>query len=372
MLPLLVLTSTALQQPVLDALRRIERGIFAADRSRDDLLRRVADKVAGGDALSRLAPESYALQPGSAVAITGASDGIGRETAAFLARAGYPVVLCARDPDKGEAARTYVATATNAKVAVVPLDLSSVSSVRAAIPAIVDAASVLGAPLRGLVLNAGVWPTKKATTSDGMELGFQTCHVGHWQLTEGLLPTLCADLSEGEEARIVTVSSSAHALSDGLSLEDAAWETRPWDSSAAYGASKLANLLHAQELAQRAAPSAGRLTSLAVHPGVVATSLFREFGPLSTPLPSLDGPALQASPLSLVLKTSEEGSRTSLYALLAPGLPSGSYLSDCALTDVSPAAKDPKARRELWEWTARWLAEREPAESVAEPQDDDE
>ena len=128
---------------------------------------------------------------------------------------------------------------------------------RAAIPAISEAAAAMGAPLRGLVLNAGVWPTEKQTTADGMELGFQTCHIGHWQLTTGLLPSLYEQLADGDEVRVVTVSSSAHALTEGVVLDDAAWEDRKWDSSTAYGTAKLANLLHAQELARRAAPPAG-------------------------------------------------------------------------------------------------------------------
>ena len=104
----------------------------------------------------------------------------------------------------------------------------------------------------------------------------QVCHVAHQQLVTELLPHMCA---AGEEARVVTVASSAHAACGPIDLNDPSWDLRTWDSTVAYGESKLANVLFAQELAQRYPLSAeARLTSLCVHPGIVATSLFREFG----------------------------------------------------------------------------------------------
>ena len=187
---------------------------------------------------------------------------------------------------------------------------------------------------------------------------FRRCHVSHYQLTELLLPDLLSADGAAGEVRVVTTSSSAHAFPATLELGDLNWDERTWDATAAYGTSKLANMLFAQELAQRqpldrqALGSAKpRLRSLAVHPGVVATSLFREFG-----ASSLDDLAEQ-TPLGLVLKRPAEGCRPLVYALLAPGLPTGAYVSDCELTDVSPAAKDASARVELWEWTERWIAE---------------
>jgi NAD(P)-dependent dehydrogenase (short-subunit alcohol dehydrogenase family) len=135
-------------------------------------------------------------------------------------------------------------------------------------------------------------------------------------------------------------------------------------------------VLFARALAQRYPPT--RLTSLAVHPGVVATSLFREFKPsaaqLPIPLPpiplppgGLGGPSFDSAVASagkaildnpavgLVFKKPEDGCRTLVYALLAPGLPSGSYLSDMELTDVAPAAKDSAAADALWRWTEAWV-----------------
>ena len=108
-----------------------------------------------------------------------------------------------------------------------------------------------------------------------------------------------------------------------------------------------------------------RLTSLAVHPGVVATSLFREFAPTgaadAVSLPPQAEEVLSTladtPPARLLFKLPDDGCRTLCYALLAPGLPTGAYLSDCELTDVSPSAKDPAAREALWAWTDAWLDE---------------
>lgn len=341
--------------PLTGALSALERLSFQADRERESFLRRAKHRVAGGDPLSQLSASQYALAPGSCVAITGASDGIGREAAVELAKAGYATVLCSRDRRKGEAAMQYVRarSSASARVALVDLDQSSFESVERGASAIREAAASLDAPLAGLLLNAGVWPTERRLTADGLEEGMQVCHVSHFQLTQQLLPDLLA-ATDGAvaEARVVTTSSSAHAFPADMDLSDLGWVERPWDATAAYGSSKLANLLFAQELAQRQPPSATqRLCSLAVHPGVVATSLFREFGAAS-----LEGLAEQ-TPLGLVLKSPSDGCRPLVYALLAPRLPTGSYISDCELTDVSPAAKDASARAELWEWTENWLAD---------------
>ena len=347
-------------------LTNFERLSFQLDREREGVVRRLRQQVVGGDALSSLSPSSYALAPGSAVAITGANDGIGLAAAKFLAQQGYAPIMCCRTQDKAEVAANEVRKEVGlaCKVGAVEVDLASLSSASAGGELIRAAALSLDAPLRGLVLNAGVWPQKRRLTADGLEEGTQVCHVGHFALARALLPDLCAP---GEEARVVTVSSSAHALAPAVDTTDPTWERRTWDAAEAYGESKLANLMFAQELGMRLPLTADqRLTSLAVHPGVVATSLFREFTPSGAPTPSLPpqvetalSSLADAPPLKLLFKKPEDGCRTSCYALLAPGLPTGSYLSDCELTDVSPSAKDPASRAALWAWTEAWLDEKE-------------
>ena len=370
------LLPTALTPPSpLSLLSSIERASFSLDREREGIVRRLKQQLSpDGDELDQLSLSDYALPAGCAVAITGANAGIGLESAVFLAEAGYAPIVCARTDAKAEQTVEAIKARVgpDAAVAGVTLDLSCFESAEAGGEAIVAAADSLGVPLRGLLLNAGVWPTEKRVTRDGLQEGLQVCHVSHQQLAQALLPTLCdGEMPQGRESRIVTVSSSAHALTDSVNTDDPAWEARAWDSSTAYGESKLANQLMAQELARRAPSRA--LTSLAVHPGVIpGTELFREFLPpaptagFGYPLP-MTGPAFDAAlrrfgdavtsspPARLAFKDAKAGSRTSLYALLAPGLPNGAYLSDLAVTDVAPAAKDARAREALWAWTESWL-----------------
>jgi len=370
-LTLVAAPALSLKPPTPAALfSAVETAVYTADRARDELLNGVKRVALDSDALSAVSPSAYALDPGTTTCcVTGATDGIGKEAAVFLAKAGFGVILCARDTAKADSCVEYIkGQASSARVAVVPLDLSSVASVEAAAPLIVDAAAELGSPLKGLVLNAGVWPGTLQTTGDGMELALQACHIGHQQLTQRLMPTL-----EGNDAevRVVTTSSSAHAFATELGLDDPlyAGESK-FETNSNYGRAKFANMLFAQELAQRTRSSVVR--SIATHPGVVLTTLFKELGPdyQAASSGSLSGksavedrlagiPALrsirEATPLKIVLKSPGEGCRPLLYSLLAPDLPSGGYIVDCALTDISPASKSAAARQELWEWTERWV-----------------
>lgn len=230
----------------------LNTAVYAADRERDSLLARLRETVVGGDALSSLSPGSFALKPEvSTIVLTGATDGLGKAAASFLSAQGFPVVLCARDTAKGERVAEELRAASpggGARVSVVACDLSSVVSVEEAASQVAAAAAELGAPLRGLVLNAGVWPGKLQTTEDGLELALQANHVGHWQLADRLLPELEQGLAAGEEARVVTVSSSAHAFASEAGTDDPLWAARPFDNSENYARSKLANMLFAQEL----------------------------------------------------------------------------------------------------------------------------
>lgn len=363
MLPFL-LAVPSLQLPAVDVLRSSvlrgletsERGVYTAERQREELGRRLRDRLSGGDGLSRLAAADYAVRPGTSVVITGATEGIGREAARFLADANIGVIVCARDAAKAETAASYIreAGANASLVRTVTCDLSSVDSVDAASGMVLAAAEEMGAPLRGLLLNAGVWPTSKQITADGAEVAWQSNHLGHFQLANQLLPAMAESAGDADELRVVTVSSSAHGIPSALDLDDVTWERRKFDASINYGETKLANLLFAQELAERA-PSP-RFKSLAVHPGVVATSLFRDFGAAAPPAQVLG--LLDDTPLGLVFRSPRDGCRSSLYALLSPTVPNGAYVVDCEPTDTSPASKAPRARAELWEWSAAWLRAR--------------
>ena len=173
---------------------------------------------------------------GRVCVITGASSGLGRESARALAATGAHVVLTARNEDAlAQTARWIGAEVPDARVSTVPLDLTVLAGVRAAASAIRDIAPAIHV----LMNNAGVMFTPFGRTGDGFELQIGTNHFGHFELTRLLVPGLAA----AGDARIVTLSSGGHVLGD-VDFDDPNWENREYDKFVAYGASKTANILH--------------------------------------------------------------------------------------------------------------------------------
>jgi NAD(P)-dependent dehydrogenase (short-subunit alcohol dehydrogenase family) len=195
---------------------------------------------------------------GRSVIVTGANSGIGRAAARALAGAGAAVTLAVRDPAKGEAA----AAGMPGRVDVRPLDLTSLASVRAF-------AEGWRGDVDVLVNNAGVMATPEGRTQDGFELQIGTNHLGHFALTNLLLPRI--------RDRVVTVSSTGHRMGE-IHLDDLSWERRPYSSWRAYGQSKLANLLFTTELQRRLAEAGSDVRAMAVHPGYAATNLQHRTG----------------------------------------------------------------------------------------------
>ncbi|OCB30999.1 oxidoreductase [Mycobacterium malmoense] len=189
---------------------------------------------------------------GRTVVITGGNAGLGEVTARELARVGARVVLAVRDTDKGKAAAERMA----GDVEVRQLDLQDLGSVRrfADEMATVDV----------LVNNAGIMATKHAVTADGFEGQIGTNHLGHFALTNLLLPRLTG--------RVVTVSSLMHHFGY-ISLKDLNWRSRPYSAWLAYSQSKLANLLFTSELQRRLDAAGSPLRALAAHPGWSHTNL---------------------------------------------------------------------------------------------------
>jgi NAD(P)-dependent dehydrogenase (short-subunit alcohol dehydrogenase family) len=163
-------------------------------------------------------------------------------------------VLAVRNPAKGRAVAKGIARDTEVR----ELDLSSLSSVRAF-------ASSWQEPIDVLINNAGIMQVPEARTADGFELQFGTNHLGHFALTNLLLPQI--------RGRIVTLSSDFHRGAK-LNLDDPNWRRRPYNSSQAYRDSKLANLLFARELQRQLSACGSHILSVAAHPGVVRTGLF--------------------------------------------------------------------------------------------------
>lgn len=204
-------------------------------------------------------------QTGRVAIVTGAITGLGLETAKALAAHGAHVVLAVRNAEKGKAAADAITAAhSNADVTLQSLDLSSLESVRRAS----DELKARYDKIDLLINNAGVMWTEKSSTADGFELQFGTNHLGHYAFTGLLLERLLPV----EGSRVVTVSSIGHRIRAAIHFDDLQWE-RDYDRVAAYGQSKLANLLFTYELQRRLAGT--NTVALAAHPGGSNTELAR-------------------------------------------------------------------------------------------------
>jgi NAD(P)-dependent dehydrogenase (short-subunit alcohol dehydrogenase family) len=190
---------------------------------------------------------------GRTAIVTGANSGIGRVAALELARAGAAVTLAVRDTTKGKAA----ADGMTGDVTVRQLDLADLGSVR-------SFADAVEGPVNLLVDNAGVMATPEQRTADGFEMQIGTNHLGHFALTNLLLPRITD--------RVVVVSSDLHRNGQ-IDLDDLNWQRRPYKAWSAYSQSKLANLLFVLELQRRLTEAGSTVRALAVHPGYASTNL---------------------------------------------------------------------------------------------------
>ena len=227
---------------------------------------------------------------GRTAIVTGASGGLGEVTARELARVGAHVILAVRNPEKGDAAAARMTGSKTGRVEVRQLDLQDLSSVRRFADDI-DKVDVL-------VNNAGVMATNYALTVDGFEGQIGTNHLGHFALTNLLLPKLTD--------RVVTVSSLLHHIGY-ISLKDLNWQSRPYSAWLAYGQSKLANLLFTSELQRRLDTVGSSLHALAAHPGWSHTNLQGNSGRKL-------GDALVLAVDRIVSTDADFGARQTLYA----------------------------------------------------------
>lgn len=262
--------------------------------------------------------------------ITGTTHGIGRVTARELARAGHHVVMLCRDAAASLAVAEEIRAAVpDASLAHVRCDLSSLDSVRRA------AEQVLAQPqpLALLVNNAGMAPTRRAMSVDGIELSFATNHLGPFLLTELLRPRLAPG------GRIVIVGSRAH-LRPSLPLASVTDPKARFSSVAAYARSKLANLQHSFALARRVRD----LNVNCLHPGIIDSNLLPKWLRLVKPL--ISGPIFDV----------ERGARTTLFLALAPEAAqlNGCYLDEHGrVTEASALARDIERQEELWALSER-------------------
>lgn len=195
---------------------------------------------------------------GRRVIVTGANSGLGLVTARELARVGAKVTVAVRNLEKGTAAAE---TMTGGQVEVRKLDLQNLASVHE-FAETVESVDVL-------VNNAGIMAVPLSRTADGFESQIGTNHLGHFALTNLLLPKI--------SDRVVTVSSLLHWMGK-ISLRDLNWKSRPYSAWLAYGQSKLANLMFTSELQRRLTASGSQVRALAAHPGYSATNLQGQTG----------------------------------------------------------------------------------------------
>ncbi|PSL42913.1 NAD(P)-dependent dehydrogenase (short-subunit alcohol dehydrogenase family) [Saccharothrix carnea] len=274
-------------------------------------------------------------QDGRLAVITGANTGLGFETARRLAERGAAVVLAVRDTEKGKLAAARI----HGDVSVQELDLTSLESVRAA-----------AADLRAthpridlLINNAGVMYTPKQTTRDGFEMQFGTNHLGHFALT-GLLLDLLLPVPG---SRVVTVSSTGHRIRAAIHFDDLQWE-RTYSRAAAYGQSKLANLMFTYELQRRLAAH-GTTTAVAAHPGVSNTELARNTPPVARRLITWLAP--------VITQPATAGALPTLRAATDPSVLGGQYYGPDGLAErrghprlvtSSPDSYDLTVQQRLW------------------------
>lgn len=269
-------------------------------------------------------------QTGRTVVVTGANSGLGLQTAKALAGAGARVVLAVRDQARGEVAAKQLAGAVEVR----PLDLADLSSVR-------EFASSWDEPLDVLVNNAGVMAIPEARTADGFEMQLGTNHLGHFALTNLLLPQITD--------RVVTLSSAAHRQGR-IDFDDLNWERRDYKPWRAYGQSKLANLLFTLELARRLTANGSDVRAFAAHPGYAATNLQGHTGKQLQHM-------IMGAFNKVIAQSDAQGALPTLYAA-SQDLPSGSYVGPNGLGEQrgyptlvgrTTAASDPGAARRLWD-----------------------
>ncbi len=265
---------------------------------------------------------------GQTFLVTGCNSGIGLETMRVLALRGGHVLALARTTEKAQNAIDKVSAAGTA----LACDLSEPSSVRQCVAAIKESGKAIDA----MICNAGIMALPKLETKHGFELQFFTNHIGHFILVTELLDAL------SPTGRVVMVSSAAHnrAPPEGIQLDNLDGKSgyKPW---AAYGQSKLANLLFARHLAKKLASA--EQTANSVHPGVIHTNLTRHMNPAVRVAMTVARP--------LFLKSMAQGAATQCYVAAHPDAAaiSGEYFADCNRARSSKHGRDDAMAEKLWQ-----------------------
>ncbi|MCO5578469.1 hypothetical protein L7F22_032312 [Adiantum nelumboides] len=276
--------------------------------------------------------------------VTGATSGIGAETARVLAKRGCCVIVPARNLKAAQTIKDSILQETpHAKIIPLKMDLSSFSSVRS----FAQQFLALNLPLNILINNAGVFCKTFRKSEDGYEMSFATSHLGHFLLTEMVLERMVRSAEEmGVQGRIVNVASCLHRWvgKHGIAFHSL-HDKHSYVESINYAQSKLANILHSKELARRLKAAEAYVTSNSVHPGIVKTNITRDRGGFLTDI------IFQVA--SAFMKTIPQGAATVCYVASHPNVEgtTGKYFVDCNEAECSYLASNEEQARNLWNYS---------------------
>ncbi|XP_076953213.1 short-chain dehydrogenase TIC 32, chloroplastic-like [Bidens hawaiensis] len=273
--------------------------------------------------------------------VTGPTSGIGLETARVLALRGVHVIMGARNVESAAKCKeNIIKGCPGATIDIMKIDVSSLESITNFANEYISK----GLPLNILIGNAGVFCPPFSLTKDGIESQFATNYLGHFHLANLLLDTMKNTAKScGQEGRIALVASDFHKLTyKGGIMFDKLNDEKSYNSLYAYGQSKLANILHAKELARRLKEEGADVTINALHPGIIATDISRHSNFLSICIYGV---------FKHVQKNVQQGASTTCYLALSPKVKgvSGGYFLDNNKAKPGSKARDDELAKKLWE-----------------------
>ncbi|ESW24231.1 hypothetical protein PHAVU_004G113000 [Phaseolus vulgaris] len=275
--------------------------------------------------------------------VTGATSGIGAEATRVLAMRGVHVIMGVRNLVAAkDIKKEILQKIPTAKVDYMELDLSSMTSVRNFASEFISSAL----PLNILINNAGIFATPFTLSEDNIELQFATNHMGHFLLTNLLLDAMKKTTHESKkQGRIVNISSILHQLPNRGGIRfDQINDPSSYHKWLAYGQSKLANILHANELSRRLKEEGVDITANSLHPGAIVTNIFRHTNILSGLINTVG---------RLVFKNVQQGAATTCYVALHPQVReiSGQYFEDCNVSTANSHSRDIDLAKKLWDFS---------------------
>lgn len=279
----------------------------------------------------------------------------------MFAKNGAKVVICSRSVKNGEDAIAKIKTTVpNAEVTTMQLDLNSFKSIQS----FANAYLALKIPLNILVNNAGIMACPFATTADGYESQFGVNHLGHFYLTQLLMPVLISSGSPTAPTRVVNLSSCASWLlpthKDGIDFEHAGQQYN-YNAWVQYGESKLANIMYTVELNKRMKAAGHPVISVALHPGFIMSTNLGQNNDAATMCDFLTRVFMKSGGAYYLMtgrqKSIPEGASTTVYASLSPDIAPGAYYEDCNLSHhTHPKAFDEGCGKKLWEVSEKLVA----------------